>query len=729
MFKPFANRPFIKKFLVSYLFVLLIPIVLNVLTFRISLDFAERYADKSNKALINQVRYSLDQSFHNLEKMVYQLSQENKIDSLSKQTFPLDAGFYFDLNTAYKNIQSYMLLESNIANDYYLVLTNSRTVFDGHTIISFDSFFENRFKYSDWEQQDWVDFLTASYHEGTFLKSGEIFNGIESFEGILFVKTIPFYFNSDNTSFVIFTLKEEELFSYYYPENTSWQGRPILYSNQTFEMLAGEHDPGKENYVNIESASNRFGILYGLEVPYEDVFKELLQVRWLMVLINVLIIILSFGAAFFFSRANANPLFALYNQLKNSVNDVEVGQSGFDLLNGSISRLIDSNQNMQSRLTIQKQVIREEFYFRLVKYGFETPAEMASVSEWVDQALPAGTSGMVLMSLSLDKGEDLRSLKLSLIEILRQISVFPDFWLDLDDQLIGYIYSIEKGSKEEWFRGSRQEVERFNKALSLYIDLPYFWTIGNPVDNMFHLNISYRQGKIVADELLSFENGRFYPYRGFMKDCSMHNLPIDLVQKMFNLARSGEAEMCFTLFEENWRQNMEEFSLSRRHQQIYFLELRSFLTRIEPGFIDHVEFFDFHLQPPDTVFQSVRDIIHQAGKEAVGKKDRQQNELKEQLLSYLEENFDDQNITLSSLATTFGKSESYISHIYKKYCGKNFYALLEGLRMDRARDLLLNTELSIQEVAEKSGYSSMHSFRRVFKKVFGVSPSSFRNVS
>lgn len=729
MFKPFANRPFIKKFLVSYLFVLLIPIVLNILTFRISLDFAERYADKSNKALINQVRYSLDQSFHNLEKMVYQLSQENRIDSLSKQTLPLERGFYFDLNSAYKDIQSYMLLENNIANDYYLVLTNSRTVFDGHTIITFDSFFENRFSYGEWNQQDWVEFLTDSYHEGTFLKSGEIFNGIETFQGILLIKTIPFYFNSDNTSFVIFTIKEEELFSYYYPENTSWQGRPTLYSNRNFEMLAGERDPDKKHSVAIESASNRYSILYGLEVPYEDIFKELLQVRWLMILITVLIIILSFGAAFFFSRANANPLFALYNQLKNSVNDVEVGRNGFDLLNGSVSMLIDSNQNMQSRLTIQKQVIREEFYYRLVKYGFETPAEMASVGEWVDQSLPEGTSGMLLMSLSMEKGEDIRSLKLSLIEILRQISVFPDFWLDLDEQLIGYIYSIGKDSKEDWFRGIRQEVERFDKALALYIDLPYFWSVGNPVDNMFHLNISYRQGKIVADELLSFENAQLYPYKGFMKDSNMHSLPIDLVQKMYNLARSGEAEMCLSLFEENWKQNMEEFALSKRHQQIYFLELRSFLTRIDPGFIDHVEFFDFHLQPPETVYESIREIISQTVKEAIGRKDRQQNELKDQLLSFLEENFDDQNITLSSLATTFGKSESYISHIYKKYCGKNFYALLEGLRMERARELLQNSELSIQDVAEKSGYSSMHSFRRVFKKVFGVSPSSFRNVN
>ena len=58
--------------------------------------------------------------------------------------------------------------------------------------------------------------------------------------------------------------------------------------------------------------------------------------------------------------------------------------------------------------------------------------------------------------------------------------------------------------------------------------------------------------------------------------------------------------------------------------------------------------------------------------------------------------------------------------------GINFSSYLERKRMERAIFLLKDTDLTIQEIYQEIGYNSSHTFRRVFKKTYGVSPNQAR---
>ena len=84
------------------------------------------------------------------------------------------------------------------------------------------------------------------------------------------------------------------------------------------------------------------------------------------------------------------------------------------------------------------------------------------------------------------------------------------------------------------------------------------------------------------------------------------------------------------------------------------------------------------------------------------------------------------NLSLFSVASTFGLSAGYLSHFFKEQTGANFSTHLESVRMTNAQTLLADETVQIQEVARKVGYSNAYSFRRVFKKVTGASPSEYR---
>ena len=92
---------------------------------------------------------------------------------------------------------------------------------------------------------------------------------------------------------------------------------------------------------------------------------------------------------------------------------------------------------------------------------------------------------------------------------------------------------------------------------------------------------------------------------------------------------------------------------------------------------------------------------------------------------FLQEHLEE-DLSLAVLSEEFHMNAQYISQLFKNEIGVNFLAYLTGIRMERAKKLLLSTPLSIAEISEKSGYGDYRVFTKVFKKTEGVTPSQYR---
>lgn len=83
-------------------------------------------------------------------------------------------------------------------------------------------------------------------------------------------------------------------------------------------------------------------------------------------------------------------------------------------------------------------------------------------------------------------------------------------------------------------------------------------------------------------------------------------------------------------------------------------------------------------------------------------------------------------LTLSELAKQAYLNEEYFSRLFKKETGKTFTEYLLEVRMQRAQNLLKNSELNISEIAELVGIPNPSYFSSQFKKYFGVTPKQIR---
>ena len=96
------------------------------------------------------------------------------------------------------------------------------------------------------------------------------------------------------------------------------------------------------------------------------------------------------------------------------------------------------------------------------------------------------------------------------------------------------------------------------------------------------------------------------------------------------------------------------------------------------------------------------------------------------ILHYIQQNY--RTATLSSLADAFHFSEAYLSKLIQRNMGQSFTEVLRQLKMERAEELLRNTELKIVEISQSVGYESVDHFTRTFRKVYGIPPREYRAI-
>lgn len=83
-------------------------------------------------------------------------------------------------------------------------------------------------------------------------------------------------------------------------------------------------------------------------------------------------------------------------------------------------------------------------------------------------------------------------------------------------------------------------------------------------------------------------------------------------------------------------------------------------------------------------------------------------------------------LTLDDISMQIGVSKYHFSHIFKTYTNMTFIDFLTTERIKRAEFLISDPQAHIIDIAFDSGFSSVSSFNRAFKKIKGISPSEFR---
>lgn len=98
----------------------------------------------------------------------------------------------------------------------------------------------------------------------------------------------------------------------------------------------------------------------------------------------------------------------------------------------------------------------------------------------------------------------------------------------------------------------------------------------------------------------------------------------------------------------------------------------------------------------------------------------------EKAKEYIEENYNQEDISLNTVAAHVNVSSNYFSTIFSQEMGKTFIEYVTELRMKKAKELLMTTNKKASEIAYDVGYKDSHYFSFLFKKTQGCTTKEYR---
>lgn len=258
--------------------------------------------------------------------------------------------------------------------------------------------------------------------------------------------------------------------------------------------------------------------------------------------------------------------------------------------------------------------------------------------------------------------------------------------------------------------------------------------VGLHTDQLSQLKNSYKTSQYAFD-LHFFEPNRVITFQNIHKDFTISpDEYYDYVEKAFRsiLSRDTKAldriidvvDLIGSIHYGNWR------AVSMRTMDYTgVLVSRLFRYHLLDG-----DFFSMQNHLQDKVFRvttlnELKDCIRQHFAELlpqVYKTERPAGKtVIEKVKMYMEENYME-NLTIKELSDIACVSVNYFSHMFKRETGKNYKAYLTEIRMQKAQDLLMETDFMVYEISEMVGYNNTRTFVDAFKQTYAMSPMEFR---
>lgn len=95
---------------------------------------------------------------------------------------------------------------------------------------------------------------------------------------------------------------------------------------------------------------------------------------------------------------------------------------------------------------------------------------------------------------------------------------------------------------------------------------------------------------------------------------------------------------------------------------------------------------------------------------------------------YIDQNYTDPSICTESIAQEFGITSTYVSKLFRSISDKGFVNYISTKRIERAKQLLIETDLKTDEIMSQTGFLNASSFIRLFKSHEGITPGNYRKL-
>lgn len=135
-----------------------------------------------------------------------------------------------------------------------------------------------------------------------------------------------------------------------------------------------------------------------------------------------------------------------------------------------------------------------------------------------------------------------------------------------------------------------------------------------------------------------------------------------------------------------------------------------------------------HVHTKEQLYELLSSCIEHSCHQFQALSTNRQSRIVQYVVQYIESHYGE-DLFLDQLAEKVEVSPNYLSTYFKAETNMNVIEYLTYVRLEKAKELLQNSHMKIQQIAEITGYRDPKYFNRIFKKNIGITPKEYRNIS
>lgn len=379
--------------------------------------------------------------------------------------------------------------------------------------------------------------------------------------------------------------------------------------------------------------------------------------------------------------------------------------------------------------------------FRYLVTGAKSVPELLELADKLDIDLSALWYNMILIKVqSLQHAQDEYSN--SLVKIEEEIQQLEgEQVLVFDRGLEGKALVFKADSEEELEQIQGEYIRHLEEELQKYPHVRYFGGIGEPVNRMRELSVSFEKAsrafahRYLVEESLIVRSEEIEQTVYLEKeDFNINTVNLKQIDrnKIREFLKHGDHEEVIYFAEEFFKDlgpKAMESTMFRQYivMDAYFCVV-DFVEGLQFG-RDEIEAFDIAsgtLQNADSAMQYLVRIIKKALELREKTASNRYGDVVDEMMQYIEEHYAEEELSLNLLAAHVNFSPNHLSMVFGQQTGQTFIKYLTDFRMNKAKELLRCTGKRSSEISLEVGYKDPHYFSYLFKKTQGMTPTQYR---
>lgn len=476
-------------------------------------------------------------------------------------------------------------------------------------------------------------------------------------------------------------------------------------------------DIGGENFVITYVSSTDLGWKFIRTSPLSKILEQANKLMKKTVLFSIFILLLGLLVSFFLSRIVYKPIDSVLSKLKMQL--AQSNQDKYELKNTYLRKLI-LNESLLDKNSLKLQLDKHEINLSLENKVTLLLFRIDHFSEFCSKL----------------NSSDRSLMKFAVINILSEIcsKAFLTEAVDMGEDYIVMILNIDRTNPHYNYTEFELLIKDIQNSVEKYLNISLTAVLSSSQylqNGCVHI---YNDVLDFSNYRLKFGHKSIIDCESLYKDNAPYIFPVEKGKLLFDSLMLGKIDMVKSIFDDIMN-SVQEFSYtvcSSTLMRIAFIVI-SVVENMDSIGGSHIQYninkFMVNINTAETLieirsifFDTFNTIFLSLDKKKINKLDSLVNTITEMI----DKNYNNESLCLEFIADSLSMSAAYLGRIFKKQIGKPVSDYINEVRINRAKELLSETDKPVNEITSLTGFISSTYFYTIFKKKYGLTPNEYR---